>query len=298
MIPTFNCASYLKQTLESVLAQDPGPGEMQIEVVDDCSTKDDPEAVVREIGKGRVDFYRKPKNEGAIQNFNTCIERSRGYLVHILHGDDYVLPGFYKKVEEYSDMYPDVAGFFTRCFIVDENNELEDLSPRIPTLEIPEKSPRELLYTNKIYTPTAVLRRKFYEKYGAFLPPLINVADWEMWIRCIRYGGAVMLNQALASYRRFPGNDSSRVARSAENVRDNLRLCAILNDSNSDFNYSEFLNNVIGLAHYQKEKFDRLGDIDAAFANLRIWEELVPKSSFNKRLRYITGSIYYSLKRR
>ena len=34
MIPTFNCAKYLRETLGSVLAQDPGPERMQIEVVD------------------------------------------------------------------------------------------------------------------------------------------------------------------------------------------------------------------------------------------------------------------------
>ena len=37
MIPTFHCARFLRQTLESVLSQDPGPDVMQIEVVDDCS---------------------------------------------------------------------------------------------------------------------------------------------------------------------------------------------------------------------------------------------------------------------
>src|SRR5262249_49179546 len=37
MIPTFNCASYLRETLRSVLTQDPGRDVMQIEVVDDCS---------------------------------------------------------------------------------------------------------------------------------------------------------------------------------------------------------------------------------------------------------------------
>src|SRR5207253_10172288 len=36
MIPAYECAGYLVETLESVLAQDPGPDRMQIEVVDDC----------------------------------------------------------------------------------------------------------------------------------------------------------------------------------------------------------------------------------------------------------------------
>src|SRR4051794_32849163 len=70
MIPTFNCANYLAETLQSVLAQNPGEEAMQIEVVDDRSTKDDPERVVQEIGRGRVKFFRKPVNEGAILNFN------------------------------------------------------------------------------------------------------------------------------------------------------------------------------------------------------------------------------------
>ena len=49
VIPTYNCAHYLKETLQSVLAQDPGEAIMEIIVVDDHSTKDDPEAVVKAI---------------------------------------------------------------------------------------------------------------------------------------------------------------------------------------------------------------------------------------------------------
>ena len=62
IIPTFNCAAYLREALESVLCQDLGPGIMHIEVVDDRSTKDDPEAAVREVGRGRVDFWRNREN--------------------------------------------------------------------------------------------------------------------------------------------------------------------------------------------------------------------------------------------
>jgi hypothetical protein len=64
MIPTYNGTEYLEKTLRSVLEQDPGSDLMQIEVVDDCSTQDEPEELVREIGQGRVSFYRQPKNLG------------------------------------------------------------------------------------------------------------------------------------------------------------------------------------------------------------------------------------------
>ena len=116
MIPTYNCAKYLVKTLESVLEQDPGPEQMQIEVVDDVSTKDDPEAVVRELGKGRVQFHRQEKNVGPTPNFNTCLKRSRGYWVHILHGDDFVLPGFYAKLSRMIARHSQVALASSRVF--------------------------------------------------------------------------------------------------------------------------------------------------------------------------------------
>jgi glycosyltransferase involved in cell wall biosynthesis len=72
MIPTYNCAHYLRETLASVLAQDLGPEKMQIEVVDDCSTLDNPAAVVKELGRGRVEFYRQPKNQGYIRSKHAC----------------------------------------------------------------------------------------------------------------------------------------------------------------------------------------------------------------------------------
>jgi hypothetical protein len=84
MIPTFNCAAYLRDTLASVLEQDPGRDVMQIEVVDDHSTRDDPAAVVAELGRGRVEFFRQPRNTGVTTNLTTALQRSRGHLVHLL----------------------------------------------------------------------------------------------------------------------------------------------------------------------------------------------------------------------
>src|SRR3712207_9440459 len=67
MIPTFNCAGFLAETLSSVLLQDLGPELMQIEVIDDCSD-DDPGAVVAQLGQGRVGFFRQAERVGHIEN--------------------------------------------------------------------------------------------------------------------------------------------------------------------------------------------------------------------------------------
>jgi glycosyltransferase involved in cell wall biosynthesis len=284
MIPTYNCAKYLRQTLESVLAQDPGPDQMQIEVIDDCSTKDDPEAVVREIGQGRAAFYRKSKNEGASPNFNTCIERSRGELVHILHGDDFVMPGFYRAIQAAAVAHRDISAFFTRCFIVDEWGRLDGLSPRIPELEAGSRYALELELRNIVYTPGVVIRRRLYEDFGGFLVALVHLADWEMRLRGTRRGGALFLNEAFASYRSFPGNDTGRLARSGEILRDHLRFFMIRERRGDSPDAKEFLVMFQGLARYLISKVEAAGDLEGADNNRRILEQVVPKPGFATRL--------------
>src|SRR5262245_32385673 len=129
MIPTHNCANYLRETLASVLEQFPGVGHMQIEVVDDCSTKDDPEAVVRELGMGHVTFHRQPTNVGHTRNFETCLHHSRGHLIHLLHGDDAVRPGFYAKMEQTFVAHSDIGAAFSRSVFIDEQGRWVSISP-------------------------------------------------------------------------------------------------------------------------------------------------------------------------
>ncbi len=277
MIPAFNCANFLRQTLSSVLAQDPGPELMHIEVVDDCSTRDDPEAVVRELGKGRVEFHRNPKNTGCCTlNFNICINRSRGQLVHILHGDDLVLPGFYARIEREAAGNTDCAAFFARAFSIEADGTLEALSPRLQPLERPSREAGELLYYNWILTPGVVVRRSFYERTGGYLPELVHVADWEMWLRAIREGSAMSINAPLASYRNFPGNDTARLARTAENLRDLLHLMRILQAKVPELNLPRWEKNLIATGRDQMKKFKSLGMLDAYKANRAFVNELTP----------------------
>jgi hypothetical protein len=54
-----NAVRYLELTLRSMLSKDPGAEVMQIEVVDDASTTNDPEPLVRHLGGDRVVFFAR-----------------------------------------------------------------------------------------------------------------------------------------------------------------------------------------------------------------------------------------------
>jgi glycosyltransferase involved in cell wall biosynthesis len=287
MIPTFNCAIYLRETLESVLAQDPGPEQMQIEVVDDCSDKDDPEEVSKEIGRGRVLFHRKPVNEGAIHNFNTCLERSHGHLIHILHGDDLVEKGFYRELGAAFESSPECAAIFCRAFVIDENRDLLGLSDFCHKLKEGSNDARELMLGNPMRTPAAVVRRCFYERYGGFDTSLVHTADWDIWVRAIVNSRARMLNRPLASYRIFDTSDTSRLRRTAENLRDYLRFSEKRDAEGLRFDRIAFNRELVRMSFAEARHFQRLGDHEAARANYIFFRE-------NSTLRQ-RGHIYLEL---
>jgi glycosyltransferase involved in cell wall biosynthesis len=274
MIPTFNCANYLGQTLESVLAQDPGPDLMQIEVIDNCSSKDDPESVVREVGKGRVHFHRHPHNLGMTANFNACLQRSRGRWVHVLHGDDYVLPGFYSTVGQVAERNLDVGLVSTRGFIVDETGELETISGRIRDMERLCRDPNEFLYGNRLMFCATVVSRAVVERVGGFATNFTQVTDWELWVRCLAAQGVILVNQALVCYRQSSDNQTSNSTKNGQMIRERALLGVWFAARHPGFDLTRFRRSLRSEALQQVMFFRRLGDLDAAYANWQVAEEL------------------------
>jgi len=220
MIPTFNCARYLADTLNSVLAQDPGPDIMQIEVVDDHSNEDDPETVVRSIGQGRVQFHRQTSNVGITRNFATCLSRSRGKLVHLLHGDDCVRDGFYSKLGQAFEARPEIGAAFCRHIFMDAQGHwlsLSHLEQRASA--ILANGLERLAQEQRIMTPSIVVRRAVYEELGGFDSRLICSEDWEMWVRIAARYPIWYEVEPLALYRMHAHSNTGRHVGTAEDMR-------------------------------------------------------------------------------
>lgn len=222
MIPVYHGADFLRESLHSVLQQCPDADRMQIEVVDNCSIDDDPEAVVRDVGKGRVAFFRQAQNVGAIENFNTCIRRASGHWVHILHVDDKILPDFYTRVESGITRHPDVGAVGTRIVIIDERgnwtglSEIERPTPGVLDDDFAER----LLIDQRMQFSGMVVRRSSYEQIGGFRPELAHTADWDMWKRIAVRHRIYYDPEPLACYRMHSRSLTTEKMRKGGNVID------------------------------------------------------------------------------
>ncbi len=220
MIPTFNPdPAYLAQTLDAVLAQDPGPTEMEVVVVDDCSTRFHPRDSLRCVDTERISWFRQERHLGIGGNWNACIQHARGYWVHILHQDDFVQPGFYERLRSGIEAHAAVGAAFCRDAVVDEHGRTKWLQPLLrERAGILEDWIEHVFVGLHLRCPALVVKRSVYEALGGFRLDLQYTLDWDMWKRIavaypLWYEPAV-----LACYRRHPANTTMSLLRSGANI--------------------------------------------------------------------------------
>lgn len=203
---------------------------MQIEVVDDFSTDGDVEALVNEIGRNRVSFFKQQKNVGSLRNFETCINRARGTFVHILHGDDLVKPGFYEEIDSLFVKFPDIGAAFTGCTDFNENDvPIWDSKKILSEPGIIDNWLLKIAEGQLLQTPCIVVKRSVYEHLGSFFGVHYG-EDWEMWTRIAAHYQVAYSPKPLAFYRVHNSNITSNSFRSGQNIKDISTVINIIQD--------------------------------------------------------------------
>jgi len=82
---------------------------MEIFVIDDASPNDSRD-LSKDSAGGRVDLPSECNNVGQHKTTNFGIDKSRGRWIHILHDDDWVMPGFYATMRRGVEMAPQSVG--------------------------------------------------------------------------------------------------------------------------------------------------------------------------------------------
>jgi glycosyltransferase involved in cell wall biosynthesis len=121
-IPYWGDPDYMKETVNSVLAQD--NGDWLLTVIDDAY----PGLEIRDFMAGitdpRVKYIRKERNAGITENYRTCVAMATEEVLVILGCDDVLLPNYVDTILEAHQRYPDAAVIQPGVQVIDENSQI------------------------------------------------------------------------------------------------------------------------------------------------------------------------------
>lgn len=165
---------------------------------------------------------------GSLRNFETCINRSRGHFIHILHGDDMIKPGYYNEINALFTEFPDAGAAFTDFIYMDEKSKELFSNKKLAIKQgVVDNWLNIIAQTNRIQPPAIVVKRSVYEHLGSFFGVHYG-EDWEMWVRISANYPIVYSPEFLALYRVHSTNISSRSYLDGQNIRDIMKVMNII----------------------------------------------------------------------
>jgi len=206
-IPCFNSAKFIKETIESVLAQT--YTDFELIVMDDGST-DGTGGVVSSFGDPRIRYFYKD-NEGLSETRNRAILESKGEYIAFLDHDDIWLPEKLKEQVEFFDSRKDHALIFSDSYV-----SVSGVRQKITYFERcrPKRGFifEDLLLSdsNFIPLPTVMMRRDIFEKIGYFKKEFRIGEEYELFLRAADAYKFDYIEKPLAEYRMHDNNTSLR----------------------------------------------------------------------------------------
>lgn len=222
IIPAYNVAGYIEETLASIFRQN--FKDYEIIIVDDGSTDN-----IRDKLKAYMDrvIYIYQKNSGAPASpRNVGIKKACSPYISLYDADDIWLEHKLSRDIEFLEMNKDVSLVFSN-FSLNENGKPLEVSwfEKMHVKEIMNSIPKrksqnnffvferpiynEILVNNFIGTSTVTGRREDFLQVGLFDENLIGIEDRDMWLRLSKANKIFGYTPEVLSYYRVSQNSIS-----------------------------------------------------------------------------------------
>ncbi|WP_263366341.1 glycosyltransferase family 2 protein [Edaphobacter bradus] len=222
LVPTYNRASLLPETLDSILSQTYSPEE--IIVVDDGSTDNTREIVEGFHAKVR---YRRIEKSGVPTARNVAASMSRCPYIAFCDSDDLWRADKLEKQMELHLRFPEIEHSFTNFSIVTDGvwskeSKLDNATPTFFTnckkvLEFGMvcEAPlyEEILRFQPIFPSTTLVSKEFFDRIGGCKDPTgkIYSEDLEFALRCVQHAPVGIITEPVVGIRKHASNVSGNL---------------------------------------------------------------------------------------
>ena len=219
--PSFNQATYLEQTILSVLGQD--HPRIEYIVVDGAST-DNSVDIIRKY-ESKLAWWVSEKDNGQADAVNKGFARATGEIIAWLNSDDYYLAGAVSAAVRIFEEHPEVVLAYGNMLAVDEHGKTFN------TLNYKQLTLEDLLCFQIIGQPAVFMRRSALEATGRLDPAFHFLLDHHLWIRLAQQGKILHVPQTWAAARYHA--EAKNRARAAEFGHEAFRILdAVAQDEN------------------------------------------------------------------
>lgn len=200
IMPSYNTARFIKETVESVLAQTYKNWELII--VDDCSADNTDEVVSGFLSDTRIRYIKNEKNSGAAVSRNRALREAKGKWIAFLDSDD--LWEAEKLEKQIAFMKSNNCHFsYTNYVEIDEESK-----PNGKSVTGPKRVTKRGMYN---YCWMGCLTVMYdAEKVGLIqIKDIRKNNDYAMWLKVCEKADCYLLDDMLARYRKRSGSISN-----------------------------------------------------------------------------------------
>lgn len=193
IMPSYNTASFIAESIQSVLAQ--SYKDWELIIVDDCSPDNTDDVVKPYLSDERIRYLKNEKNSGAAVSRNRALREAKGKWIAFLDSDDLWMPEKLQKQVRFMEK----NGYhfsYTNYAEIDTEDKRNGIS---------------------VTGPKRITKRGMYNycwpgcltvMYDAETIGLIQIADikknndYAMWLKVCQKADCYLLDEELALYRR------------------------------------------------------------------------------------------------
>jgi glycosyltransferase involved in cell wall biosynthesis len=235
IIPNYNHARYLRQRIDTVLAQT--YRDFEVIVLDDCST-DESRSIISEYASDprvRIEFNRT--NSGStFKQWNKGVGLASGEYIWIAESDDYADHKLLERLVGVLDAEPEVTFAYCRSWQISEEGQpngfaADDFLDLIDArrwkadfvADGREECRQYFVCANTVPNGSAVVfRRSVYERVGGADERFLVCGDWKLWVLMALEGRIAYLSEPLNYYREHDSTVRTKMEKKGRGAGEHL----------------------------------------------------------------------------
>ena len=180
IVPMYNAASFLKETLDSILNQT--FTNFELILIDDCS-KDNTLEIANSFSDPRIYIVKNEKNLGAGGTRNKGIKLAQSTYIAFCDAEDIMFPNRLEEQYNFMEQHPDIdiCGSFVKLI-----NEQGDITGKFTFPVKHDKIAVEMFLRCAFQQSTAFIRRQSFKQSGLEYKENHYAEDYDLWANAIK----------------------------------------------------------------------------------------------------------------